>query len=156
VTEAGIGHRIASAYSQARETHISLFPGALDTLSWCREHGYRTALLTNGRGTAQRSKIARFGLAPHFELILIEGEFGFGKPDPRIYECALTTLQLASAETWMIGDNFEWDVAQPQRLGVTGVWVNPLGSQVPDAAGLEPRFVVGSIAELPGLLQRAR
>jgi putative hydrolase of the HAD superfamily len=56
----------------------------------------------------------------------------------------------------MVGDNFEWDVAQPQRLGITGVWVNPLGSQVPDKACLEPHFVVGSIAELPGLLQRAR
>ena len=30
----------------------------------------------------------------------------------------------------MAGDHLEWDVAAPQRLGVTGVWVNGPGNGV--------------------------
>ncbi len=66
----------------------------------------------------QRSKINRFGLADLFDLILIEGEVGFGKPDPRVYERALESLGVAAGDTWMVGDNLEWDVAEPQRQGI--------------------------------------
>jgi hypothetical protein len=49
-------------------------------------------LLTNGGSKGQRLKIDRFDLAPLFDAILIEGEVGFGKPDPRIYTKALEAL----------------------------------------------------------------
>jgi len=69
-------------------------------------------------------KIERFGLEPIFDAILIEGELGFGKPDPRVYELALTRLGQSRAETWMVGDHLEWDVAAPQQLGIYGIWVD--------------------------------
>jgi putative hydrolase of the HAD superfamily len=94
-------------------------------------------------------------LAPHFDVILIEGEIGFGKPDRRIYERALAELSIEAADAWMAGDNFEWDVAQPQRLGMTGVWVNPRGSRHPEGARIHADFMVRSISELRGLLERA-
>ena len=40
-------------------------------------------------------KIDRFGLARLFDAILIEGEVGFGKPDPRIYTQALDDARRA-------------------------------------------------------------
>ena len=41
------------------------------------------AMITNGASATQRAKIERFHLAPYFDHILIEGELGFGKPEPR-------------------------------------------------------------------------
>ena len=84
--------RIAERYDSCRDTRTALFPGAVDVLTWLRGSGCRLALLTNGAADAQREKIERFRLEPLFDLILIEGELGFGKPDERIYRLALTEL----------------------------------------------------------------
>ncbi len=46
-------------------------------------------LVTNGAAAAQRAKIERFELARFFDVIVVEGEAGFGKPDPRVFERAL-------------------------------------------------------------------
>jgi putative hydrolase of the HAD superfamily len=126
----------------------------VDALRWLRESGCQLALLTNGAGSAQRDKIARFQLEPLFDLILVEGELGFGKPDERIYRMALTALAVAPRDTWMIGDNLEWDVAQPQRLGVIGIWVDTAGIGLPDSCEVRPDLVVRGLGELVHLKTR--
>ncbi|MSO84024.1 MAG: HAD family hydrolase [Acidobacteria bacterium] len=140
--------RIAERYSQCRQSRMVLLPGAVDALTWLRESGCQLALLTNGAGSAQRQKIVRFQLEPLFDLILVEGELGFGKPDARIYQLALTALAAAPRDTWMIGDNLEWDVGQPQRLGVAGIWVDTAGSGLPASCAVCPDLIVGGLGEL--------
>ena len=54
--------RIAERHDRCRESRLAPFPGAVDALRWLRESGCRLALLTNGGGSAQRQKIARFHL----------------------------------------------------------------------------------------------
>ena len=140
--------RIAERYDDCRDRRTALFPGAVDVLTWLRANGCRLALLTNGATDAQREKIERFRLAPLFDLILIEGELGFGKPDERIYRLALTELAAAPRHTWMIGDNLEFDVGQPQKLGITGIWVNAAGAVPPADCDICPDLVIKRLAEL--------
>ena len=144
----GLSAQIGDRYSCRRDACLSLVAGAVETLHWLRECRCRLALLTNGASVAQRKKIDRFGLAPLFETILVEGELGFGKPDPRIYQLALERLKMATADACMIGDNLEFDVAQPQRLGIRGVWIDLKGAGVPSGASVQPDLVVGSLREL--------
>lgn len=144
----GLSAQVGDRYSYHRDACISLIAGAVETLQWLRECGCRLALLTNGAGAAQRKKIERFGLGPLFETILVEGELGFGKPDPRVYQLALEHLAVAPADACMIGDNLEFDVAQPQRLGIRGVWIDLKGAGVPAGAAVQPDLVVRSLREL--------
>jgi putative hydrolase of the HAD superfamily len=124
INNPALAEKIANEYRSLRETAIQPFPDAVDTVRWLRARGCRLALLTNGNGVSQRSKVSRFGLADLFDLILIEGEVGFGKPDRRIYDRALEELGVAADESWMIGDNLEWDVVEPQKLGILGIWLD--------------------------------
>jgi putative hydrolase of the HAD superfamily len=121
---------IADRYRDQRDEFICLFPGALDTLQALRQLRIPLALLTNGSAAAQRAKVERFGLAPFFDCILIEGEQGFGKPDERVYQRALELLGAEPPDAWSVGDNIEWDVSAPQKLGIRGVWVNRNGVHV--------------------------
>jgi putative hydrolase of the HAD superfamily len=105
-------------------------------------------LLTNGGSKGQRLKIDRFDLAPLFDAILIEGEVGFGKPDPRIYTQALAAVNVAAEEAWMVGDNFEWDVAGPQREGIAGIWIDAHGRGVPAGQAVRPHRIIGRLADL--------
>lgn len=140
--------RIGASYSDLRERRLAPLPGAIDTVRWLRASGCRLALLTNGGATGQRSKLARFDLESLFDLILIEGELGFGKPDPRVFERALAGLAVAPADAWMVGDNLEWDVAAPQRLGMFAVWVDARRNGLPDASAVRPNRIVHRLSDL--------
>ncbi len=101
-------------FTTFREEEMHLFPGALETLDRLRALGVRLGLVTNGRAEGQRAKLTRFDLAHRFDHIQIEGEHGFGKPEERAYTHALAALGVAAHETWMVGDNLEWEVVAPQ------------------------------------------
>jgi putative hydrolase of the HAD superfamily len=145
----GLADRIAERYAQCRDDRTSLFPGAVSVLTWLRQSGCRLALVTNGAAAMQRQKIARFQLEPLFDGIFVEGELGFGKPDERIYQLALTAVAAAPGDSWMIGDNLEWDVEQPQKLGISGIWVNATGVDLPVSCAVRPALIIRSLCDLP-------
>lgn len=149
---AALAHEIAGAYAQLREETSHPLPGAIEALARLREQGMRLALITNGAAIPQRRKIERHQLASYFEVIIVEGEFGLGKPDPHVYQHALATLQLAPQQVWMVGDNLEWEVAAPQRLGIHGVWIDLVGSGLPANSAIRPDHIVGSLTELVATL----
>lgn len=147
---------IGDAYSHRRDIGMAPLPDAIDTVRWLRNSGRRLALLTNGGGVAQRRKIARFELTGLFDAILVEGELGFGKPDDRVYRRALDVLGTRPGETWMVGDNLEWDVAAPQKLGMSGVWIDARGRGVPELSTVKPDYIVRTLADLRALIEPVR
>ncbi len=131
IRDYSLAEKVGGIYHERREQGIEIFPDSVATIQWFLEQGCRLALVTNGAAEPQRNKIVRFGLASFFDSILIEGEVGFGKPDERVYRLALEALEILPGDSWMVGDNLEWDVAQPQRLGIFGVWVDGAGKGLP-------------------------
>ena len=73
---------------------------------------------------------------------------GVGKPDEIVYRYALSKLRAKAEEAWMVGDNLEWDVAAPQRLGLRGVWVDGPGQGLPSAADVVPHRIIRTFPEL--------
>ena len=96
----------------------------------------------------QRDKIQRFSLAPLFNSILVEGEFGAGKPEPRVYLHSLEQLDTKPSDAWMVGDNLEFDVGAPQKLGIKGIWVDWQAGGLPLASSVKPDRIVNRISEL--------
>lgn len=141
-------NEMVASYTLERENTIRLFPGAIGTLRCLRSQGVRLALVTNGESESQRRKIQRFELTPLFDCILIEEEFGVGKPDERIYLYALGRLNVKSEEAWMVGDNLEWDVYAPQKLGILGIWLDLLGQGLPEVSPIHPDRIIRSLTEL--------
>jgi putative hydrolase of the HAD superfamily len=143
-----VARRLADRFSAAREEQITLYPDAHQVVDALRAEGVLLALVTNGAAELQRAKIDRFDLARRFHHIQIEGEHGFGKPEERAYRHAMATLGVAAAETWMVGDNLEWEVAAPQRLGIHAIWYDPAGEGVPPGSTAKPDRIVQSLSEL--------
>jgi putative hydrolase of the HAD superfamily len=152
IVDESLATELAHAYATRRDELMRPFPGAIETLDWLRRRGVRSALLTNGAAQAQRAKLERFGLARYFDCIVIEGELGAGKPEERVYRHALERLETPPDEAWMVGDNLEWDVAAPQRLGIAGVWVDCFARGLPDGTLVRPDWIIGSLSELRNLL----
>jgi len=148
VDNLALADQIGDAYTVTRDQAIWLLPGAIDTLDHLQQNGVRLALITNGTSREQRHKIERFNLARFFDCIVIEGEFGVGKPDARVYRHALAQMQLQPDEVWMVGDNLEWDVWGAQQVGISGIWVDLHGKGLSDSSPVQPDRVVRSITEV--------
>jgi putative hydrolase of the HAD superfamily len=143
-----LSSRLADTFGRLRTEGLRLFPGAIETLEHCREAGVPLALVTNGDSAGQRAKIERFDLAGWFDCIVVEEEFGVGKPDERVFHHALAELGAPAAASWMVGDNLRWEIEPCRRLGLHTVWVDVRGQGLPSGCDIEPHRTVRSIREL--------
>lgn len=139
---------LADTYAAMREGGAHPFPGAIGTLQHFRNRGVRLGLVTNGGSEMQRGKIERFRLVPYFDFILIEGEFGAGKPDERVFRHMLEQLGVATSDTWMVGDDLQRDIAGAQALGLFTIWVDWRGGGLPESSPVQPDRIIRSITEL--------
>jgi putative hydrolase of the HAD superfamily len=140
--------RIADRFTAYREEEMFVFPGAHDAIDALKARGVKLALVTNGAAGTQRAKVERFALTHRFDHIQIEGEHGFGKPDERAYLHAMQALGVTAPETWMVGDNLEWEVEVPQRLGIYAIWIDVHGEGLPAASTVKPDRIIRSLTEL--------
>jgi putative hydrolase of the HAD superfamily len=140
--------RMADRYSVYREEQMQLFSGVHEAIDTLKGHGVKLALVTNGAAATQRAKIVRFALEHRFDHIQIEGEHGFGKPEERAYIHAMDALGVGASDTWMIGDNLEWEVVTPQRLGIYAIWMDAHGDGLPEGSAIKPDRIIRSLSEL--------
>ncbi|CVI64457.1 putative Phosphoglycolate phosphatase [Agrobacterium deltaense NCPPB 1641] len=143
-----VGALFSDLFTNARSASIQIVDEALTTMSTFRQMGIRLGLVTNGAADIQRRKLERFGLARYFDHVQIEGELGFGKPEERAYFHAMEALGSAPQDTWMIGDNLEWEVAAPQRLGIRGIWHDLDGTGLPTGCSVQPDKIFRKFSEL--------
>jgi len=152
--EGGLAREIAHAYEDELLPRIALFPDALPTIEALRGAGMRLALLTNGPIDLQRSKVTRFDLARRFDLVIIEGEFGRGKPEPEVFAHAMERLEVAPGEAWMVGDNLYADIGGAKRAGLHAVWIHRDRLELTEGAAMPDR-VIGNLGQLLDALELA-
>jgi len=148
IDDHALATRFADYYSAHRVSTMAFFPGAEETLKFFIDAGVPLALITNGDAQGQRAKVEHFGLASCFRAVLIEGELGFGKPDPRVYEQALAACDASASASWCVGDSLPWEVSAPQALGMRGIWNDWAGVGLPADTDVRPDQTVRRVAEL--------
>jgi putative hydrolase of the HAD superfamily len=148
VPEPLLAGAIGDRFTALRDAEMRIFPGACETLDRLKELGVRLALITNGAAEPQRAKVIRFALEHRFDHVQIEGEHGFGKPEERAYTHAMTALGVGPADTWMVGDNLEWEVVAPQRLGIHAIWCDAYETGLPAGSLIRPDRIIRSLPEL--------
>ncbi|MHB8127838.1 MAG: HAD family hydrolase [Mobilitalea sp.] len=141
-------HKLADSYSYLQEELLCLFEGAYEALNTFKDLNIRMAIITNGDSQKQRGKLERFNLNHFFELVLVDTEVGFSKPDKRIFELALDKLSLQANEVWMVGDNLVWDIEGAGQLGIYSVWNDFKQEGLPVNSSIVPDKIIYSISEL--------
>jgi putative hydrolase of the HAD superfamily len=125
-----------------------LFDDVRPCLDWLTASGLKLAVVTNAPGDYQCKKLGALGLAADFEAVVVSGDIGIAKPDPRIFRAACDRLGLPPGEVVHVGDRLDTDAQGAARAGLHGVWLNRNGEPgesvgVPAITGLD---------ELPELL----
>ena len=144
-------------YDQAiRDGDIEAMPGAAEVFKACHDAGIRVCLVTGFSPTTRDAIISRLGWADLIDLPLSPTESGRGRPWPDLPLTALLQLQGGEVtELAVVGDT-PADVESGLRAGaglVAGV-LSGTGTREDLEAAHAPN-IIGSIADLPGLLKQA-
>ena len=121
-----------------------LYPGAADFLRQVSAH-MPVAIVTNGIAETQHGRFDVSPIMPYVKHLVISGEVGCAKPDPRLIQRALSLLNVAPAHALMIGDGLYSDMLCANRARVDAYWYNP--ASLPAPTDLRLAGVVHDYAE---------
>jgi putative hydrolase of the HAD superfamily len=134
---ASLAEEAASVYAEQRRLNYRLFDDAVPVLQALRER-WTVGVVTNGSPEVQREKTLLSGLDPFVEFVVVSGEVGAGKPDPRPFVRALEIARVEPRDVLFVGDSLINDIGGSQAVGMTAAWVNrdrdalPLDAPLPD------------------------
>jgi putative hydrolase of the HAD superfamily len=143
----------AHMYARPMRAGLSAMPSVIETLATLHDQGYRIGMISNTIWPAELhiEDLAELGVLAHLDHMDFSGELGYWKPNPRVFQHALSKLGVAPKDAVFVGDNPREDILGAQGVGMRAVWQRssefPLGDVRPDA-------IVDTLAELPGILQR--
>ncbi len=139
---------LAEAFARQLSTRADLMPDAVAFLTSL--HGpMRIALVSNGIGATQRGRLARCPFTPLLDAVLISGEVGVSKPDPRLIDMALDALGCTDRrEAVMLGDSATADIAAACAAGIDSIHMT-VGDVSPRAT-----YGVRNLREALALLRR--
>lgn len=101
--------------------------GVLDFLDYLEIHHIRKAILSNSSFSEEaiREELRYYGIDDkRFEFVISTSEYGFRKPNKKIFELALKKLNLRCDEVWYVGNSFKYDVIGAQNAEIQPVWFN--------------------------------
>lgn len=105
---------------------VSLVPihDIQSVLDFLLSQNIRIAAVSNAifSSSCMTYELAKHGLGGYFEFVLSSADLGIRKPDPRIFESALESLELKPQEVWFIGDKWDADVIGAHAVQMTPVW----------------------------------
>jgi 2-haloacid dehalogenase len=142
------------AFADSYLTHLSqttdLIDGAIDVIPQLAQR-HKLYLITNGIPRVQHGRLARSPLRPYFQGMVISGEVGCAKPDPRIFDAAFAGMGgPPKDEVLIIGDSLSADIGGGLAYGIDACWYNANGRrQNPDPA---PTYEIQHLRQLPTLL----
>lgn len=113
-------HKISNDYINFLPNYNQLFDGAIEILEYLKPK-YNLHIITNGFAEVQSKKIANSGLGNYFKTITNSEMAGVKKPNPKIFEFALSLANANLENSIMIGDCIDADVKGAINFGMKAI-----------------------------------
>jgi putative hydrolase of the HAD superfamily len=143
------------AYHDTKFRSFDPFPDVLPLLSDLQEAGVITGIITHGWTDKQAEKLVRLGVIPHInkDAIFISDEIGISKPNPKLYETALSSLGLNAEDVMYVGDSPAHDIAPAKSIGMLTAFARRASRWTPSGSEQEADHVIDSFDELREILR---
>ena len=149
VADEALARQLSELFLQLLPSRTLLFPDTVEVLNYLRDKGYGLHLITNGFEKTQHSKLKNSGLEGYFEQVITSESSNSLKPQKEIFLHAMERAKTHTAESLMIGDSLEVDVAGALNVGMDAVHVNY--GDLPQE-GIRPTYTVRHLRELENFL----
>lgn len=137
---------LAEMYRGISRFRLQLYPDVkslLDELLPC----FKLAALSDAQSVWAVPEMRAVGIEGYFHPIIVSGDYGFRKPDKRIFEAALNGLGLPPENVLFVGNDMYRDIYGAKQLGMKTVFFSSNQGRK-TAKGVEPDYIIYQFAEL--------
>jgi putative hydrolase of the HAD superfamily len=117
-------HQIAHDYIELLPENNFLFEGSIAILEYLHQK-YTLHIITNGFAEVQGKKMRNSNLENYFKTVTNSEMAGVKKPNPIIFEHALSLASAKKEHSVMIGDCLDADVNGALDAGIEAIFFNP-------------------------------
>ena len=116
VNDVTIGIEAARLFRSASVKRLKAFPQTYKLLEKLK--GYPLGIVSNGQRVFSELELRQLGLYGYFRFVIFSSDFGYKKPDSRIFMAGASQLGLGPHEILYIGDSYENDINPSRGLGM--------------------------------------
>jgi phosphoglycolate phosphatase len=142
--------KIALDHEQRAVEEAWLEPGALEAVLGARAAGCGVAVWTNNARVVTRLALERFGLVPHFDLVVTRDEMGALKPAPDGWAVIARHFDARERDAVVVGDSWV-DGLAAAKAGVPFIAYRAKPHDL-ERWGIEPIARLADLAALPAWL----
>jgi putative hydrolase of the HAD superfamily len=132
---------------------LRLYPHVRETLDILRQR-YPLALVTDAQSAYARPELQKVGLLEYFDPIIVSGDYGYRKPDRRLFQHAIDAFGVPAENTLYIGNDMHRDVFGARQAGMRTVMFNS-DQGTKDYLGVVPDYTIEHYRELLEILELA-
>jgi len=125
---------------------FSLFPQVKEVLDQLRAR-YLLAVVSDAQSAYALPEIRALGLQEYFDPIIISGDYGYRKPDARLFQKALDRLQVLPGQAIYIGNDCFRDIFGARQLGIKTILLRHSQDTIRSGEA-EPDYIIHEFAEL--------
>lgn len=123
----------AARYRSTYQVSRRPVPGAVPLLEQLSGRAV-VGIVSNNLTEEQQDKLRCTGIDRLIDFLVTSEDAGAIKPDPAIFQEALSRAGCRAGEAVMVGDSWESDVLGARNAGIRPVWFNRTGRPCPDPA----------------------
>lgn len=116
-------NHLSDDYINYLPTFNFVFDGTIEILEYLKPK-YTLHIITNGFSEVQSKKMKNSKLDIYFDQIITSESVGVKKPNPEIFEYALSQANATIEESVMIGDSWEADIMGAKNMGMKPIFCN--------------------------------
>lgn len=142
----------AQLYRSLSREHLRLYDDTFWTINEFRRR-YRLGIASDAQRVFCKPELRALRLKNFFDATVISSDYGFRKPDPRLFHIALAALDVSASEAAYIGNKYETDLVGAKEAGmaVAGLIRQSEGEKQAYGDNCRPDFVADN---LRGALQK--
>jgi len=142
---------VAETHRAASRCRLQLYHGVEDTIKQLLPK-YHLAIISDGQTAYAVPELNAVGLFGYFDPVIVSGDFGYRKPDKRLFETALTAMKMQPSEVVSVGNDMYNDVHGAQKLGMKTVFFKS-NQGLQKKEGVRPDYIIYNFPELLNALR---
>ncbi|WP_299889815.1 YjjG family noncanonical pyrimidine nucleotidase [uncultured Lacinutrix sp.] len=116
-------NKLSEDYITYLTNYNYIFDGTIEILDYLKPK-YKLHIITNGFQEVQQQKLEKAKISHYFETVTDSEMVGVKKPNPKIFNYALSIANIDKSNGIMIGDNYEADVLGAINIGLDAICFN--------------------------------
>lgn len=138
---------LAELHRGIARKRLRLYPEVQETLDQLRSQ-YRMGVVTDAQSAYALPELRAVGLLHYFDPIIVSGDYGYRKPDPRLFQKALDALQVRPEQALLLGNDLYHDIFGAQQVGMKAIFFSSNAGNTSYQTIL-PDYTIARFAELP-------